>query len=29
MSIKTNQHCQSFCGANAWLDSTELKKIKE
>lgn len=28
MSVSTNQKCQSFCGANAWLDVDGLKKVK-
>lgn len=28
MEIKTNEHCQSFCGANAWLEVDGLKKVK-
>lgn len=28
MSISTNQKCQSFCGANAWLDASDLTKVK-
>lgn len=28
LSISTNQKCQSFCGANAWLDASDLKRIK-
>lgn len=27
MSVSTNSHCQSFCGANAWLE-VDLQKIK-
>jgi hypothetical protein len=28
MSITNNNHCQSFCGANAWLEASDLKKVK-
>lgn len=28
LNIGTNQKCQSFCGANAWLEVDELKKVK-
>ena len=29
MNLTNNGHCQSFCGANAWLEASGLEKAKK